>query len=79
MNALGDDYVSFTAMDISCSPDDKLLLVSTGINRFVRAVYCKIPLNVIYRRTGIEAGLPLLSAIVPRGRKTSRGNKFVKL
>jgi len=30
MNLIGDDFVSFTAMDISCSPDDNFILVSTG-------------------------------------------------
>ena len=31
MNAFGDDYVSFTAMDLSLSPDGNYLLVSTGM------------------------------------------------
>ena len=31
MNAFGDDYVSFTAMDLSLSPNGKYLLVSTGM------------------------------------------------
>ncbi|XP_032239481.2 probable cytosolic iron-sulfur protein assembly protein CIAO1 [Nematostella vectensis] len=35
MNALGDDYVSFTAMDISCCPSDKFILVSTDKNRLI--------------------------------------------
>lgn len=29
LNALGDDHVSFTALDVSFSPDDRLILVST--------------------------------------------------
>ena len=30
MNAIGDDFVSFTAMDICVSPDSKFLTVATG-------------------------------------------------
>ena len=30
MNVLGDDYVSFTAMDINISPNGSYILVSTG-------------------------------------------------
>ena len=30
MNALGDDFVSFTALDVSTNPTDKYILVSTG-------------------------------------------------
>lgn len=33
MNALGDDFVSFTAMYCSFSPDDKYILLSTGEHR----------------------------------------------
>ncbi|XP_031560619.1 COMPASS-like H3K4 histone methylase component WDR5A [Actinia tenebrosa] len=35
MNLLQDDYVSFTAMDISCSPDDNFVLVSTDQDRLI--------------------------------------------
>jgi hypothetical protein len=31
MNMLGDDWVSFAAMDVSYSPNDKYVLVSTGM------------------------------------------------
>lgn len=33
MNAFGDDYVSFTALHVSFSPDERYLLVSTGITK----------------------------------------------
>jgi COMPASS component SWD3 len=35
MNAIGDDFVSFTAMDVSTSPDDKYILVSTDKDRLI--------------------------------------------
>lgn len=35
MNAFGDDYVSFTAMDLNLSPDGKYLLVCTGMITFM--------------------------------------------
>jgi len=35
MNAFGDDYVSFTAMDLSLSPDGQYLLVSTDQHRII--------------------------------------------
>ncbi|XP_065828803.1 uncharacterized protein [Oscarella lobularis] len=35
MNALGDDFVSFTALDVSTNPTDKYILVSTDRNRLV--------------------------------------------
>ena len=44
MNAFGDDYVSFTAMDLSLSPDGQYLLVSTGMITIKTAItfnfYC---------------------------------------
>ena len=35
MNAIGDDFISFTAMDVSFSPNGKYLLVSTDKNRII--------------------------------------------
>lgn len=35
MNATGDDHVSFTALDMSLSPDGKFVLVSTDRNRLI--------------------------------------------
>ena len=32
INAFGDDYVSFTVMHITFSPDHKYILISTGMN-----------------------------------------------
>ena len=44
MNAFGDDYVSFTAMELSLSPDGQYLLVSTGMTIIKTAIsfdfYC---------------------------------------
>ena len=35
MNANGDDHVSFSAMDVRCSPDGKLVAVSTDKDRII--------------------------------------------
>ena len=45
MNAFGDDYVSFTAMDLSLSPDGQYLLVSTGMITIQTAIAFNIYCN----------------------------------